>query len=466
MNAPLLWIGLPLAVALMLIFFNQRRTLTGWLAASVCLLLALLAATLQIGQPLRVGRDLWELKESFTLLGRAFVLPKSEQGFLTLIYSVGALWQISAVAILKGPQRLFAPLSLAILSLLVAARSVQPFLFAALLIEIAILLSLPLLTPPGQRVQQGVLRYLIFQTLALPFILSSGWVFGLIEANPARQELYQQAALLLGMGFALWLAIFPFYTWVPLLAGDSHPFHAGYLFSILPTIVLFYALDFLNAYAWLRDAPLLVQALRITGAIMVASGGLWAGFQRDLTRLFGYAVILETGFALLSLSLHSQAGLALFATAFLPRLLALWLGAFALSVLRLQNLPLDLDSLKGLLRRAPLIAIALLCAWFSLGGLPLLASFPIRQVLFEALAQQSLPTTLWAVLGSLGLLFTGLRALQLMTQQPNQPDPLPLPWPQSFFLVLGTFSLFWIGIFPSSLLTGMISLVQSFRNLP
>lgn len=466
MNAPLLWIGLPLTTALLLIPLHRRRNLTGWLAASVCLLLALLAATVQIGQPLRIGRYLWELKQSFTLLGRAFVLSRSEQGFLTLIYSIGALWQISALTILKTPQRLFAPIGLAILALLVAARSVQPFLFAALLIEIAVLLSLPLLTPPGQRVQQGVLRYLIFQTLALPFILISGWVFGLIEANPAREELYQQAALLLGMGFSLWLAIFPFYTWVPLLAGDSHPFLAGYLFSILPTIVLFYALDFLNAYAWLRSDPLLIQALRITGAIMVASGGILAAFQQDLTRLFGYAVILETGFALLALSLRSQIGLGIFAAAFLPRLLALWLGAFALSALRLQNLPLHLNSLKGLLHRTPLVAIALLSAWFSLGGLPLLASFPLRQVLFQALAQQSLPTALWAVLGSLGLLFTGLRALQLMAQQVNAAEPLPPSWPQGLFLTIGTIALYWIGIFPNSILTGLISLVQSFRNLP
>ncbi len=464
MSAPLIWVGLPILLSVILATLDRRRTLSGWLAAVLCIILVLLAATLEIGQPLRVGRDVWELKESFSLLGRAFVLVRGEQGFLALLYSLGALWQIGALS--TRTPRFFAPISLAILGLLVAARSVQPFLFAALLIEIAVLLSLPLLTPPGQRVGQGVLRYLIFQTLALPFILLSGWVFGLIEANPAREELYQQAALLLGMGFSLWLAVFPFYTWLPLLAGDSPPLVAGFLFSILPTVVLFYALDFLNAYAWLRTTPLLAPTLQLTGAIMVATGGIWAAFQRDLTRLFGYAVIVETGLALLALSLRSSVGMSIFAAAFLPRLLALWLGAFSLSILRQQNLSLALSGLNGLLRRSPLASAALLVAWFSLGGLPLLAGFPLRQVLFQTLAQQNLSTALWVFLGSIGLLFTGLRALHLMAQQPNDAGRLSIPWHQTLLLILGSLSLFWIGIFPSSLLTGMISLVQSFRNLP
>ena len=132
MSAPLIWVGLPILLSVILATLDRRRTLSGWLAAVLCIILVLLAATLEIGQPLRVGRDVWELKESFSLLGRAFVLVRGEQGFLALLYSLGALWQIGALS--TRTPRFFAPISLAILGLLVAARSVQPFLFAALLI--------------------------------------------------------------------------------------------------------------------------------------------------------------------------------------------------------------------------------------------------------------------------------------------------------------------------------------------
>ena len=39
------------------------------------------------------------------------------------------------------------------------------------------------------------------------------------------------------------------------------------------------------------------------GLIMVVSGGLLAAFQRHLGRIMGYAVIVETGFSILTISL-------------------------------------------------------------------------------------------------------------------------------------------------------------------
>ena len=95
------------------------------------------------------------------------------------------------------------------IALLVAALAVEPFLFSALLIEMAVLVSVPLLSPPGHPVGKGVLRYLIFQTLAMPFILFAGWVFGGVEINPADTQLLVQSVVLMGFGFAFWLAVFP-----------------------------------------------------------------------------------------------------------------------------------------------------------------------------------------------------------------------------------------------------------------
>ena len=173
----------------------------------------------------------------------------------------------------KDPGALSCPLGLAICGLLVAAVAVQPFLYAALLIEMAVLVSVPLLKKPGAQISQGVLRYLIFQTLALPFILLAGWLIGGSEANPSDQVFLNRTVILLAMGFSFWLAIFPFYSWVPLLAEEAHPYEAGFIMMLLPTITLFLSLDFLDNYAWLREYPLLFPALQLSGVIMIATGG-------------------------------------------------------------------------------------------------------------------------------------------------------------------------------------------------
>ncbi|PKN82129.1 MAG: hypothetical protein CVU46_18305, partial [Chloroflexi bacterium HGW-Chloroflexi-8] len=110
----------------------------------------------------------------------------------------------------------FTPNGLGILALLTAAFSVQPFLYSALIIEIAVLISIPMLIQPSKLLEIGVSRFLIFQTLAMPFILLAGWGFeqATISSNSAQINLF--SAVLLGFGFSLWLAVFPFYTWVPL----------------------------------------------------------------------------------------------------------------------------------------------------------------------------------------------------------------------------------------------------------
>ena len=150
-------------------------------------------------------------------------------------------------------------------------------------------------------------------------------------------------------------------------------------------------MDFLDTYAWLRDNQNLPTVLQLVGTLMVVTGGIWAAFQKDVKRAFGYAVILENGFTLIALGLHTTVGLEAFATSLVPRFFALALFSFALSLFEQAGVAATLEGLKGSLRRLPVASSALLVAYFSLGGLPLLAEFPMRQAIIEAVAGQSIP---------------------------------------------------------------------------
>ncbi len=77
-----------------------------------------------------------------------------------------------------------------------------------MLIELIALLSVPLLSPRGVRTEQGVLRYLVFQTLALPLILLTGWMLAEL-ARPSANPLIVRSAMLVLFGFALWIGAFP-----------------------------------------------------------------------------------------------------------------------------------------------------------------------------------------------------------------------------------------------------------------
>jgi len=463
MNAPVLWIVIPAVLGTLLWIIRRNQTLTFILATIICALLAFLAVVLPVGEPVKLGSLTFTIPTTMPVLGRRFVLTLADLKILTLLYGLGAVW--FGLAMVAWPHRLFPPFGLGMLASLVAALAVEPFLYAALLVETAVLFSIPILLPPGRRIQLGIQRYLIFQTLAVPAVLLAGWILGVAEANPANTAMFQRAALFLGLGFAFWLGVFPFYNWLPMMVTETHPFPAGFVLSLITTSILLLGLDFINATGFLRSSAMLFDALRIVGGLMVVTGGIWAAFQVNLSRLFGYAVIFETGFALMAMSLNTLSGWLLFAAAILPRLLGLLIFAFSLSILENKGISLTFEGVRGLVHTYPLVTISLLTAILSMGGFPLLAGLPVRLEIFEQMAVVSQTTLIAAGVGTAGFLFAGM---QLLAQLVRNEDPRwhsQETWIQKLILGGGTLFLVAFGVFPATFYNSILFILQAFPQL-
>jgi NADH-quinone oxidoreductase subunit N len=250
-----------------------------------------------------------------------------------------------------------------------------------------------------------------------------------------------------------------------LLVGEAHPFIAGFVLSMLSTVALLNLVNFLDGFSWLRTYPLVPQALRLLGIVMVATGGFWAAFQQDLSRLFGYSVIMESGFALIGLSLGTQAGLETFAFLFMPRTVAFAIWGLSLSIFKQKGLPLTFNGVQGAMRRLPFNSFVLSAAILTLGGLPVLALFPARQVLLEGLAKQSISQAFWVLAGSLAFLVSGFRTLVILAQSNQSGWKIEESWFQILLLVGGILILIIIGLFPTWFSPTMLNLLQSFQNL-
>jgi hypothetical protein len=203
----------------------------------------------------------------------------------------------------------------------------------------------------------------------MPFILFSGWLLAGIEANPGDITLVRQAAILIGLGFSFLLAVFPFYSWIPLLKEESSPYKVGFILWMFPTVTLFFGLGFLDHYSWLRDAAALKSVLTTIGILMVVSGGLLAAFQEHLGRIMGYAVIMQTGFSILTLSLGGALGLNVFYMLLVPRTLSLVVWALALDILKENSPTLNLSDVKGLGRTWPFATSGLVLANLTVAGI-------------------------------------------------------------------------------------------------
>lgn len=447
MTAPLIWIVLPLVFGAFLLLLPRER----WVASLGTLFSASLSALafwLPPDTTQRIGPLSLSIESTLNFFGRQISLPASQQVVLVLVYGIGAFWFFGTIA--AGHARRIVPFGLMVTALLVASLAVRPFLYAALLIELAVMLSIPLLIEPGQRPGRGLIRFLIYQTLAMPFILFAGFLLSGVDVGPADVGLILEAAVLLGLGFAFLLAVFPLYTWVPLLVEETPPYAVGFILTLFPTFSLIFGLNFMDSYPWLRDSPQFADVLRIVGLLMMVTSGVWAAFQRHLGRIFAYSVVAETGISILAISLPDrQLGLQAFFYLLAPRAIALGVWAMSISIFEKHSPGLKLDNVRGLARTLPVAAAGLVLANLALIGLPLMASFPIRQALLEKLAEISLPSALWFGLASLGLWLGALRSLVTLV---DAPDDISWrsgeTWDQRILIGLGLLALFIFGLFP------------------
>jgi formate hydrogenlyase subunit 3/multisubunit Na+/H+ antiporter MnhD subunit len=462
MSVPVLVIILPVALSIVLFIIRKRSTTVNIIAAVFCFLMALIILKMPIDQGLPIGKISFNFSSTWSVLGRKFIVEKTDLSFLTMLFALGGIWFVAAIII--KPTKPFAAIGVGILGLLSAAISVEPFIYSALIIELVTLLSVSIMIERGKPSDKGLLKYLIYQSLGLPFILFTGWVLNVAGVNPSDQVFLYQAILFLGLGFALWLGVFPFHSWVPLLVEGAHPFIAGFTLVMVPTVLLLLIVDFLNGFAWLRDAPIFYSAMTTTGSIMVVTGGIWAAFSKNAARLMGYAIIVETGLSLISIGLHSRVGLEYLVMSMVPRIIAILIWSIVLAQIKSQVGGFEQDKMSEFTRSNPVTTTAMYVAMFSIAGLPVLGSFALKLGLLASFGKDNISGTVWVLIGLVGYFvgcirqLAGLVSFELKTNREEKRFLM-------IFLMFSIFGLIVIGLFPKTFLRNLIGLLNSFKFL-
>lgn len=469
MNAAIIWIVLPGLVALSLLLIVRFKWVVVLVGVGFTLFLSALAWWLPIGKGLTVGPLTIEISPSLAILGRQFILEPSDRPLLILLYLGAAFWFGGAqFANVDGR---FVPLGLGITSLVTAALFVQPFLYSALIIELVVLVCVALLISPNEPTGKGVLRFLIFMTLSMPFILLVGRMLDGVEANPGDTTLASQVTIMAAFGFGLLFAIFPFHTWIPMLSEEANPYSAAFVFYILTLAMPLFSLNFLERYNWLFTSPWLFVFLRLSGVLMVLTGGIGAFFQHNLGRLMGFIVIVEIGNSLLAMSLgigapENRASLGILFALLLPR--GLGMGSLALSIatIREHTHGLNYERLKGEGRHYVISASCLIIGLLALIGFPITAGFPVHLALLQGLGLQ-FPLAAYAVIvGSIGLLMSGIRALGILVMGTSEH-----PWQiqenrgQSLLLTIVGLTLIIVGIVPQWFYPLLFNMARVFMRL-
>lgn len=242
--------------------------------------------------------------------------------------------------------------------------------------------------------------------IALVYGISRQLDFGELSAVAGQfsaNKVFLLGLLLVMVGLGFKIAAFPFQIWAPdVYQGAPSPTTAFLAVgSKAAGFVLLLRVMFLAVPAVTAQWSKLLIGI---SAITILYGNLCALPQRNLKRLFGYSSIAHAGYMLLGVAALSAAGQSA-VLYYLSGYLFTVLGAFTVICLVMTQVEgEDITALAGLHQRAPLLALTMTLAMVSLGGIPPLAGFFGKFLLFKAALAQGAtePAYYWLVAIAIG----------------------------------------------------------------
>lgn len=349
---------------------------------------------------------------------------------------------------------------------LVALASAVELVALYLAMEIASF-SLFVLVPMCDRCETG--REAALKFIVIGLAASAITLFGLsllvgftgatrLDQIAARlPRLATEPAAVLGMGLFLAgllfkLAVFPFHFWAPdVYQASSHGVAA--FVATASKVGAIAVLARLVAVAELGGTRL-VTALALIAAVSMTLGNLVAIVQRDVKRMLAYSAVAQAGYVVVGLVAFTRAGLA--AALFYGLLYLLMNAAAFLVVARVgaDGSNPQLEDLRGLHRRSPLLAATLLLALFALAGVPPTAGFVGKWFLFSAaMGQGWWLLVLLAAVNSTVSVYYYLVAVKYAYLLPDEPQrgPLRLSLGDRTLCYALSAAVVGLGVFPTAL---------------
>lgn len=325
-------------------------------------------------------------------------------------------------------------------------------------------------------------KYLIFGALSSAFLVygialvygtSGTFQFTELAENigtVSRKPIFLFGMIFIFAGLAFKIAAFPSQMWAPdVYQGSPAPATAFLAVgSKAAGFVLLLRLLFGVAPEVARHwRPLLIGI----SAVTILYGNLCAIPQRNLKRLLGYSSIANAGYLLLGIAAVSASGASAILY-YLSGYLFTTLAGFTVIAVALRQVEgEDVTALAGLSRRSPLLAGAMTLAMVSLAGIPPLAGFFGKFLLFKAAVQQGAtqPAFYWlvavAIFGvvvSLYYYFGVIRSIY-WSSDASQPSPVCVALPTRVALWCCIVGMLYLGLFPNAILAWVEQAVKSLR---
>jgi multicomponent Na+:H+ antiporter subunit D len=427
-HLPVLQVVVPLACAPLCVLLRSR--FAAWLLFLTAALASLGCAVLlavRVGQDgaLRYAMGGWAPPQGIEFVVGDFNTPLLLLVALSAV--VAAVYGRRSVAAEIDDRRaplLYACLCLALAGLL--GLAVTGDVFNAFVFLEIVSLSTYTMIAMGRRRQALVaaFRYLVIGTVGALFLLTGiGMAYavtGTLNMADMAQRLtgghdnraLQAAVVLVFVGLAVKMAVFPLHAWLPAAYGEAPSVVSMFVAATGTKVALYvfcrFAFTVFGASLVFGVMPLDRVGL-LLAVLGILGGSLAACFQDDLRYVLAWSSIAQIGYILAGISLATGAGVS---AAYLHMIMhavtkAALFATAGLLLLRLGSV--RLSALAGIGRRMPWTFAAFVVAGLGLVGVPPSAGFAGKWALASALVEQGQWLVLAALLGGslLALVYVG-----------------------------------------------------------
>jgi NADH-quinone oxidoreductase subunit N len=351
------------------------------------------------------------------------------------------------------------------LMMMVSANELISLVIALEISSYSLYVAVPLRAGQGLRSLEASMKYIFFGAISTGVMLfGMSYMYGLthstnlVEIASRLPASLSQPMGILGRsltlaGFFFKLSVFPLHFWSPDVYEGASGITTTFI-STIPKIAATAVMIKLTIPATSGNFPL-VLILMIISAISMTMGNLVGLTQHDLKRLLAFSGIAHAGYLLLGILALSSDGYSA-AIFYITVYLFANIGAFYVIVLiAKQTENAVIEDLSGLVKRAPLLAITLAVAVFSLAGIPPTGGFTGKLFLLTgALKDGHLAIVIVAVVNTAISIYYYLNLVRMsFSRDPLHPvEPMRLTIQQKLVCLIFIAAILYLGVHPYGLL--------------
>lgn len=248
----------------------------------------------------------------------------------------------------------------------------------------------------------------------------------------SSHRLFVFGAVMVVVGFGFKVALAPFHAWTPDVYQGSPTPITGFMATGVKAVVFVAFLRWLLTELLMGDRSLVwVNTFEWLAVLTMLVGNIAALMQSNLKRMLAYSGVAHSGYAMIGLltaAVGSEGYLGASGLLFyIFSYTIMTLGTFGVVSLfeRRKDTILSVDSLKGLAKSHPWLALAIMIFMLSLAGIPPTLGFFGKFFIFSAAIKQGFFwLAVWGVINSVISVYYYLRPAVLMYMHDEGVAPL------------------------------------------